>query len=63
MIILKAILKKALSQTNQNATERGNHMALKIGSNEMADVRLAVRVSCKSGNKCLVMRSWFAVMG
>ena len=54
-----------MSLTNQNATRapKRKSQALKIGSNKMADVRLAVRVRGKIGDKCLVMRSRFAVMG
>ena len=36
--------------------------ALKSGSNQMADVRLAVRVRGKIGDESLVMRLRFAVM-
>ena len=48
----------------QNVTRapKRKSQALKSGSNQMADVRLAVRVRGKIGDKCLVMRLRFAVM-
>ena len=48
----------------QNATRvpRRKSQALKSGWNQMADVRLAVRVRSKIGDKCLVMRLRFAVI-
>ena len=51
-------------ETTQNATRTatGKSRALKSGSNQMADVRTAVRVRGKLGDKCLVMRLRFAVM-
>ena len=47
-------------EITQNATRtaKGKLRALKIGSNQMADVRTAVRVRLK----CLIMRLRFAVM-
>ena len=51
-------------EITQNATRtaKGKSRALKSGSNQMADVRTAIRVSGKIGDKCLVMRLRFAVM-
>ena len=51
-------------EITQNATRtaKGKSRALKSGSNQMADVRTAVRVRGKIGDKCLVMRLRFAVM-
>ena len=51
-------------EITQNATRtaKGKLRALKSGSNQMADVRTAVRVRGKIGDKCLVMRLRFAVM-
>ena len=51
-------------EITQNATRtaKGKSWALKSGSNQMADVRTAVRVKGKIGDKCLVMRLRFAVM-
>ena len=47
---------------NATRTEKGKSRALKSGSNQMADVKTAVRVRGKIENKCLVMRLRFAVM-
>ena len=51
-------------EITQNATRtaKGNLRALKGGLNQMADVRTAVHVRGKIGDKCLVMRLRFAVM-
>ena len=51
-------------EITQNATRMatGKLRALKSGSNQMADVRTAVDVTGKIGDKCLVMRLRFAVM-
>ena len=51
-------------EITQNATRapKRKSQALKSGSNQMADVRLAVRVRGKIGDECLVMRLRFAVM-
>ena len=51
-------------EITQNATRtaKGKSRALKSGLNQMADVRRAVRVRGKIGDKCLVMRLKFAVM-
>ena len=51
-------------EITQNATRtaKGKLRALKSGSNQMADVRTAVRVKGKIGDKWLVMRLRFAVM-
>ena len=51
-------------EITQNATwtAKGKLRALKSGSNQMADVRTAVRVKGKIGDKWLVMRLRFAVM-
>ena len=51
-------------EITQNATRTAKEklQALKNGSNQMADVRTAVRVRGKIGDKCLVMRLRFAVM-
>ena len=45
-------------EITQNATRapKRKSQALKSGSNQMADVRLAVRVRGKIGDECLVMR-------
>ena len=47
---------------NATPTAKGKSRALKSGSNQMADVRTAVRVRGKIGDKCLVMRLKFAVI-
>ena len=47
---------------NATRTAKGKLRALKSGSKQMADVRTAVRVRGKIGNKCLVMTLRFAVM-
>ena len=51
-------------EITQNAIRapKRKSQALKSGSNQMADVRLAVRVRGKIGDECLVMRLRFAVM-
>ena len=51
-------------EISQNATRapKRKSQALKSGSNQMADVRLAVRVRGKIGDEFLVMRFRFAVM-
>ena len=43
-------------------TAKGKLRALKSGSNQMADVRTAVRVRGKIGDKCSVMTLRFAVI-
>ena len=50
---------------SQNATRapKRKSQALKSGSNQMADVRLSVRVRGKIGDKRLVIRLRFAEMG
>ena len=47
---------------NATRTANGKSRALKSGSNQMADVRTAVRVRGEIGDKCFVMRLRFAVM-
>ena len=47
---------------NATGTAKRKSRALKSGSNQMADVRTAVRAKGKIGDKCLVMRLRFAVM-
>ena len=51
-------------EITQNVTRapKRKSQALKSGSNQMADVRLAVRVRGKIGDEYLVMRLRFAVM-
>ena len=51
-------------EITQNATRtaKGKSRVLKSGSNQIADVRTAVRVSGKIGDICLAKRLRFAVM-
>ena len=47
---------------NASRTAKGKLRALKSGSNQMADVRTAVRVRSKIEDKCLLMRLRFPNM-
>ena len=61
---MSGLLFRRSIEITQNATRapKRKSQALKSGSNQMADVRVAVRVRGTIGDECLVMSLRFAVM-